>query len=110
MTFYSLTNEPNQTFTVTVNGKQIQMSLRWMPALRSWIGGITGVVEGVRISTFVPVFAQYGYPEIFFVAINGNELTDDISGVEIAVSDRKEVGTPAYNYVALNTFGEVVLK
>ncbi len=80
-----MTNNPRQKFSLILPNEEITLELRWIPAAGFWIGSIKQAekanteVNGVRVVPSVPIFKQYGYPEIIFASHNeeiGRELSD----------------------------------
>lgn len=63
---YPMTSASNQSFIVPMTAGAITISLLWVDNV-GWIGGINDVVEGVRITPFLPIFRQYGYENLLFM-------------------------------------------
>lgn len=110
MTYYSLTQDPNQTFTIEINGETTTIALRWIPNINSWVAGIVGVARGVRVVPFLPIFTQYGWPNIYFVSFGGDEITEDLSKVNIVVSTEEEVEASTDNIVTIEPAGAMRLR
>ena len=89
MTLYELTPEPNQRFFIEYEGERLEMRRRYLPAIRSWIADIVGVVEGIRLTPNVPIFTAYGYPGIVFFD-RWPEIGRDVSETVIAYLEPEE--------------------
>lgn len=76
MNTYPMNSAPYQSFILPVVG--ITISLLWVESV-GWVGGIENVVEGVRITPGLPVFQQYGYPNIYFLSSKDEIGFDDMN-------------------------------
>ena len=91
MTIYKLTNEANQRFIIDYGGEAITILLRYCPTIGSWLTGIEGVCDGVRVAVNVPVFQQYGYNRLFFMQQDNGEVLRDITETVLMYADGSEL-------------------
>ena len=90
MRYYKMTDTPRQKFSLILPHEEITLELRWIPAAGFWIASIKSAekadteVNGVRVVPSIPIFKQYGYPEIIFVS-HDNEIGRELSEAELVV-------------------------
>jgi len=109
MIWHKLTAEPNQSFYVNIGDNRIQINMRYVPAMRKWIAGITGVVEGVAVIAMVPIFEQYGYNQIFFYNSDDESIARDLSTSYIVIGEEEEMENIDHPYLFVDV-GEVRIR
>jgi len=91
MTYYNLSDDPNQRFIIDYNGKAITVSLRYSPTIEAWLAGIDGVCSSIRVVVNVPIFQQFGFNRLFFIQQDNGEITRSLENTMLLYVDEGDL-------------------
>ena len=97
MKFYEIKNNANYSFDITVNNETININSRYIPE-NGWTLS-TDFVAGIKATPYLPIFRQYGYPNILPWAENDPIGRNDKFYLAVLTDDEVEQsnGLPIFN-------------